>query len=222
MFGISRLQWCRPYLFSFTVACKTPRLMSVAPVTRNVECCVFLFPTIHIALIDSDCVPVTLFELEELWRSSDCLQEMHKWSRPTHNTRVRWHQHTSGRDPLILAVQPSNTDPRENSPNLEVQKIWRLQPKLDSREATHLLIIELQMMRAQLNPLLLLPPAWCLDQCASRAGRAGPPPSSKGAWRGGLRGGWRGGLRGGLRGGGLRGHERCPPFPPLPLKGGSP
>ena len=62
MSGISRLQWCRPYLFSFTVACKTPRLMSVAPVTRNVECCVFLFPTIHIALIDSDCVPVTLFE----------------------------------------------------------------------------------------------------------------------------------------------------------------
>ena len=32
--------------------------------------CVFLFPTINFALIDSDCVPVTLFEIRELWLAS--------------------------------------------------------------------------------------------------------------------------------------------------------
>ena len=31
---------------------------------------VFLFPTINFALIDSDCVPVTLFEIRELWLAS--------------------------------------------------------------------------------------------------------------------------------------------------------
>jgi len=30
---------------------------------------VFLFPDINFALIDSDCVPVTLFEIQELWLS---------------------------------------------------------------------------------------------------------------------------------------------------------
>ena len=29
----------------------------------------FLFPDINFALIDSDCVPVTLFEIQELWLS---------------------------------------------------------------------------------------------------------------------------------------------------------
>ena len=35
--------------------------------TYILDACVFLFPTINFALIDSDCVPVTLFEIRELW-----------------------------------------------------------------------------------------------------------------------------------------------------------
>jgi hypothetical protein len=40
--------------------------------TYILDACVYLFPTINFALIDSDCVPVTLFEVQELWSSSDC------------------------------------------------------------------------------------------------------------------------------------------------------
>jgi len=35
----------------------------------QLDACVFLFPSINFALIDSDCVPVTLFEIQELWLS---------------------------------------------------------------------------------------------------------------------------------------------------------
>ena len=38
--------------------------------TCILDACVFLFPTINFALIDSDCVPVTLFEIQELWLAS--------------------------------------------------------------------------------------------------------------------------------------------------------
>ena len=37
--------------------------------TYILDACVFLFPGINFALIDSDCVPVTLFEIQELWLS---------------------------------------------------------------------------------------------------------------------------------------------------------
>ena len=37
---------------------------------QGLDACVFLFPSINFALIDSDCVPVTLFEIRELWFSS--------------------------------------------------------------------------------------------------------------------------------------------------------
>ena len=37
--------------------------------TYILDACVFLFPAITFALIDSDCVPVTLFEIQELWLS---------------------------------------------------------------------------------------------------------------------------------------------------------
>ena len=33
-----------------------------------------VFPGLHIVLLDSDCVPVTLFEVEDLWREAQCLQ----------------------------------------------------------------------------------------------------------------------------------------------------
>ena len=38
--------------------------------TYILNACVYLSPTIHFALIDSDCVPMTSFEIQELWRSS--------------------------------------------------------------------------------------------------------------------------------------------------------
>ena len=38
--------------------------------TYVLDACVFLFPYINFGLIDSDCVPVTLFEVRELWWSS--------------------------------------------------------------------------------------------------------------------------------------------------------
>ena len=38
--------------------------------TYVLDACVFLFPSINFGLIDSDCVPVTLFEVQELWWSS--------------------------------------------------------------------------------------------------------------------------------------------------------
>ena len=37
--------------------------------TYILDACVFLFPSINFALVDSDCVPVTLFEIQELWLS---------------------------------------------------------------------------------------------------------------------------------------------------------
>lgn len=38
--------------------------------TYILDACVFLFPAINFGLIDSDCVPVTLFEVQELWCAS--------------------------------------------------------------------------------------------------------------------------------------------------------
>ena len=38
--------------------------------TYVLDACVFLFHAINFALIDNDCVPVTLFEVQELWWSS--------------------------------------------------------------------------------------------------------------------------------------------------------
>ena len=43
--------------------------------TYILNACVYLFPLSNIALIDSDCVPVTLFEIQELWHSSDHLEQ---------------------------------------------------------------------------------------------------------------------------------------------------
>ena len=40
--------------------------------TYILDACVYLFPAINFALIDSDCVPVTLFEIQELWLSCNC------------------------------------------------------------------------------------------------------------------------------------------------------
>ena len=39
--------------------------------TYILDACVYLFSGTNFALIDSDCVPVTLYEIQELWRSCD-------------------------------------------------------------------------------------------------------------------------------------------------------
>ena len=47
--------------------------------TYILDACVYLFPTTNFALIDSDCVPVTLFEIQELWLS--CNDHAHSAER---------------------------------------------------------------------------------------------------------------------------------------------
>ena len=37
--------------------------------TCILDACVYLFPGTNFALIDSDCIPVTLYEIQELWCS---------------------------------------------------------------------------------------------------------------------------------------------------------
>ena len=75
-----RVKYLGPYQEKTTVffvpICGDTRLSYVHPTwagTFILDACVYLFPTINFALIDSDCIPVTIFELEELWRSCDCL-----------------------------------------------------------------------------------------------------------------------------------------------------
>ena len=36
---------------------------------------VFLFPGIHFVLLDSDCVPVTLFEVADLWKELSLIRD---------------------------------------------------------------------------------------------------------------------------------------------------
>ena len=43
---------------------------------------VFLFPNIHFVLLDSDCVPVTLFEIEELWALTTHALTFNRMSEP--------------------------------------------------------------------------------------------------------------------------------------------
>ena len=42
-----------------------------------------VFPKLHVVLLDSDCVPVTLFEVEDLWREAQRLQP---YGSPTEST----------------------------------------------------------------------------------------------------------------------------------------
>ena len=50
--------------------------------TYILDACVFLFTDINFALIDSDCVPVTLFEIQELWLSCAESDSTEEESRP--------------------------------------------------------------------------------------------------------------------------------------------
>ena len=68
-------------------------------------------PNKHFALIDSDCVPVTFFELEELWNFSGCEPVDKEPSLPTdHPMEVEMHpccQEVPGDlDQLTVSSQP--------------------------------------------------------------------------------------------------------------------
>jgi len=67
-----RIKYLGPYQEKTTVLfvpiCADTELSRVHPTwagTFILDACVYLFPTINFALIDSDCVPVTLFGIEE-------------------------------------------------------------------------------------------------------------------------------------------------------------
>ena len=56
--------------------------------TYILDACVFLFPATNFGLIDSDCVPVTLFEVQELWWSStDSSQPVKRSSSSSSSSR---------------------------------------------------------------------------------------------------------------------------------------
>ena len=67
--------------------------------TYVLDACVFLFYSINFALIDSDCVPVTLFEVQELWWSStDSTQPVELLeAEKTHGTSSLAHSHKRAR-----------------------------------------------------------------------------------------------------------------------------
>ena len=67
--------------------------------TYVLDACVFLFHAINFALIDSDCVPVTLFEVQELWWSStDATQPVQLLeAEKTHATSSLAHSHKRAR-----------------------------------------------------------------------------------------------------------------------------
>ena len=65
--------------------------------TYILDACVFLFPSINFALIDSDCVPVTLFEIQELWLS--CAGH----DPPAAGSVTFWLKAVSAQTPWVLA-----------------------------------------------------------------------------------------------------------------------
>ena len=52
--------------------------------TYILDACVYLFSGTNFALIDSDCVPVTLYEIQELWRSCDDFDHTNAPLAPDH------------------------------------------------------------------------------------------------------------------------------------------
>ena len=56
--------------------------------TYILDACVYLFPGTNFALIDSDCVPVTLHEIQELWRSPS--SQAHLRSSPNQEVSITW------------------------------------------------------------------------------------------------------------------------------------
>ena len=107
--------------------------------TYILDACVFLFPAINFALIDSDCVPVTLFEVQELWLSCTghdnsaerCLQP-----EPIPSSQLR--QRIKEHDQLIRGKPRNNNLALLSScPNREALRI--LQPLISGHRLQMLL-----------------------------------------------------------------------------------
>ena len=78
---------------------------------------VFLFPKTHFVLLDSDCVPVTLFEIEELWvltsepLSSQAHAPNHGIDGPAHKARKTQQDHDEEeKAPRVILVTEPHTD----------------------------------------------------------------------------------------------------------------
>ena len=97
--------------------------------TYILDACVFLFPTINFALIDSDCVPVTLFEIRELWlASTDPTQPAtsskvakSKLSSPIASSHKRARSVDTGRD-MQQPGPPSKLSRSHSADNLAIRK----------------------------------------------------------------------------------------------------
>ena len=81
---------------------------------------VFLFPGVHVVLLDSDCVPVTLFEVADLWKEvsllqngltrsfQTCTQESNSAAseesapKASKLSRDRWHHQVIGQGALLV------------------------------------------------------------------------------------------------------------------------
>ena len=97
--------------------------------TYILDACVFLFPTINFALIDSDCVPVTLFEIRELWLAStdptrpatSSKVAKSKLSSPIASSHKRARSVDTGRD-MQQPGPPSKLSRSHSADNLAVRK----------------------------------------------------------------------------------------------------
>jgi hypothetical protein len=86
------------------------------------DACVYLFPTINFALIDSHCVPVTPFEIQELWLSCDDRVHSADPCPPDQMPASPIAPAHSEHDLLTPEKPPNSPAHQLNCPNLEV---WR-------------------------------------------------------------------------------------------------
>ena len=104
----------------FVRACKSSGLHLVHPTwagTFVLAALVFLFPKTHFVLLDSDCVPVTLFEIEELWMLttkslfSQAPTSSQGADSPAHKARKTQQDHAEEEDaPRVVLVTEPHTD----------------------------------------------------------------------------------------------------------------
>ena len=67
----------RSYVISFLFLLITLQDLNMCTPLGQEPLCwqlVFLFPGVHVVLLDSDCVPITLFEVADLWKEVSLLQ----------------------------------------------------------------------------------------------------------------------------------------------------
>ena len=128
--------------------------------TYILDACVYLFPAINFALIDSDCVPVTLFEIQELWLSCNCKAshpeeadetDMHPTSpiAPAHKRASLWIQ---GERLNNMALQRSC----RNLTVLKISQLRRDQRRFQARQITRQKKSTTEVLRTPAKALLHL------------------------------------------------------------------